>query len=66
MVVVVDVEEEKKVSKFEEHKVVEGVIVKPSQVLVKAIWLQRSRGEALRSQCVGKSRSGYCFIHLPW
>jgi hypothetical protein len=37
MVAVVDVEEEKKVSKFEEYKVVEGVVVRSKQALVKAI-----------------------------
>jgi hypothetical protein len=39
MVAVVGVEEEQKVSKFGQYKVVEGVIVRSDQASVKAIWL---------------------------
>jgi hypothetical protein len=60
MVAVVDVEEEKKVSKFGEYKVVEGVIVRSSQVLVKAMWLQRLIGKALGSQSL--ARVGSCTV----
>jgi hypothetical protein len=65
MVAVVDAEIEKKVSKFEEYKVVADVEVRSSQASVKANWLRRLIGEALGSRSVGESRFVYCHEHLP-
>jgi len=64
MVAVVDVEEERKVSKFEEYKVVADV-GRSGHASVKALWLQRLTGEVLDSRSVGESRFVYCRADLP-
>ena len=58
--VVVDVVEEKKVSKVEEYIVVGDVGMSFSQALVKAMRLQGCKGEALGSQSPGEDNIMYC------
>lgn len=58
--VVVDVVEEKKVSKVEEYIVVGGVGMRFSQAIVKAMRLQGWKGEALGSRSPGEDNIMYC------